>query len=161
MVLRVFAVASVMFDRHSYNSSEGDGVLTVTLISSLAAEFPFAINVIPIRLTTQSKKPLVITVHYAYVLSQGSNTLPNTTKIMFKARQFVASSNISIIDDNMLEYAEVFNLTLSIPDEYVTMGLMLGETATALATIYDNDGKNTSLYKYNTYTCVFCDALLL
>ena len=161
MVLRVFAVASVMFDRHSYNSSEGDGVLTVTLISSLAAEFPFAINVIPIRLTTQSKKPLVITVHYVYVLSQGSNTLPNTTKIMFKARQFVASSNISIIDDNMLEYAEVFNLTLSIPDEYVTMGLMLGETATALATIYDNDGKNTSLYKYNTYTCVFCDGLLL
>ena len=43
----------------------------------------------------------------------------------------------------MLEYAEVFNLTLSIPDEYVTMGLMLGETATALATIYDNDGKDT------------------
>ena len=60
----MFAVASVMFDRHSYNSSEGDGALIVTLISSLAADFPFAINVIPIRLTTESKKPSLITVHY-------------------------------------------------------------------------------------------------
>ena len=59
---------------------------------------------------------------------------------MFKPGHFVASSNISIRDDNILEYAEVFNLTLSIPDELMTTGFMLGENTTALATIYDDDG---------------------
>ena len=52
----IFTVASVMFNKDSYNSSEGDRVLTITLVSNLAAEFPFIINVIPRRLSVESKK---------------------------------------------------------------------------------------------------------
>lgn len=59
---------------------------------------------------------------------------------MFEPGHFVASFNINISDDNILEHAEVYNLTLSIPDEFATLGFVLGEKATATATIYDNDG---------------------
>ena len=76
---------------------------------------------------------------------------------MFKAGHFIASSNVNISDNNMLEYAGVFNLTLSISDELMTMGLVLGEKATALATIYDNDGRSSYiLTHYLLYAHVIC-----
>ena len=57
-----------MFNRNFYNSSEGDGVLTITLVSSLAAEFSFTINVIPIRLSMESKKLYFIVIIIYYVI---------------------------------------------------------------------------------------------
>lgn len=55
----MFTVASVTFDGSFYNSSESDGVLSITLISSLAAEFSFVVNVI-----TTSKRSII----YYYAL---------------------------------------------------------------------------------------------
>lgn len=57
----------------------------------------------------------------------------------------MASCNMNISDDNILEYAEVFNLTLSIPHKFMIMGLKLGKRTTAVTTIYDDDGMNITL----------------
>lgn len=144
MYVRIcFTDASVTFERSFYSGSEGDGVLTITLVSSLAAEFSFAINVIPIRLSANSKKPYLCISYGTYIFcifTQGSNFLPNSLKVIFQPKHINASFNISISDDNILEYSEVFNLTLSIPHEVAMMGIILGKRMTTSVTIYDNDG---------------------
>lgn len=83
---------------------------------------------------------------------------------MFKPGHFIASSNVNISDDNVLEHAEVFDLTLSIPDELATMGIMLSERAFALATIYDNDGTSTYISVHSThmrYACIYMHILTI
>ena len=49
--------------------------------------------------------------------------------------------NVSIVDDNMIEDLESFQLSLSITDDITSKGVQLGPNDTATVTIIDNDGE--------------------
>ena len=73
---------------------------------------------------------------------EGSNSSLNYSEITFNPGQLVAVYNITITDDDILEYTENYTLSLSVPEKFTVIGVILGEQmTTTLITIYDNDGK--------------------
>jgi len=60
---------------------------------------------------------------------------------MFEPGETTALANISIIDDEVLEYTELFNVTVSISEQFMEYGIMLGEKSATVVEINDNDGK--------------------
>ena len=60
--------------------------------------------------------------------------------VTFPARVNVISFNVTIIDDNMAELAELFTLDLEIPDASTAMGVIKGSPDTAIVNIMDNEG---------------------
>ena len=50
------------------------------------------------------------------------------------------SFNVTIIDDNIAELAELFTLDLEIPDASAAMGVIKGSPDTATVNIIDDEG---------------------
>ena len=64
---------------------------------------------------------------------------PGPYKVIFPAEQTTIEFNVSIIDDNVLENDEQFNLMIdggALPDD-----IMLGDPHTTVVTIVNDDGK--------------------
>ena len=60
--------------------------------------------------------------------------------VTFPAGVNVISFNVTIIDDNIAELAELFYLDLEIPDASAAMGVIKGSPDTATVNIVDNEG---------------------
>ena len=60
--------------------------------------------------------------------------------VTFPAGVNVISFNVTIIDDNIAELAELFTLNLVIPAAAAAMGVRMGETANATVNIMDDEG---------------------
>ena len=58
----------------------------------------------------------------------------------FPAGVNVIGFNVTIIDDNIAELAELFTLGLEIPDASVIMGVIKGSPDTATVNIMDDEG---------------------
>ena len=58
----------------------------------------------------------------------------------FPARVNVISFNVTIIDDNIAELAEMFTLDLEIPDVAAAMGVIKGSPDTATISIMADEG---------------------
>ena len=58
----------------------------------------------------------------------------------FPAGVNVISFNVTIIDDNIAELAELFTLDLEIPTASVVMGVVKGSPDTATVNIMDDEG---------------------
>ena len=58
----------------------------------------------------------------------------------FPAGVNVISFNVTIIDDNIAELAELFTLDLEIPDVAAAMGIIKGSPDTATVNIIDDEG---------------------
>ena len=50
------------------------------------------------------------------------------------------SFNVTIIDDNIAELAELFSLDLEIPEASAAIGVIKGSPDTAIVNIMDNEG---------------------
>ena len=65
--------------------------------------------------------------------------------------------NVSIIDDNVVEDQEMFQLLLVVPSPAENVGITAGSPHVANAVILDNEGKNVLMFR-RTITfrkCVF------
>ena len=60
--------------------------------------------------------------------------------VTFPAGVNVISFNVTIIDDNIAELAELFTLDLEIPAASAAMGVLKGSPDTATVNIMDNEG---------------------
>ena len=60
----------------------------------------------------------------------------------FPAGVNVISFNVTIIDDNIAECAELFTLDLEIPAGSAALGVMKGSPDTATVNIMDDDGED-------------------
>ena len=77
-------------------------------------------------------------------------------EVRFEPGETTASANINIIDDKILEYTELFNMTLGIPEQFMEYGVMLGKKLATVVEIYDNDGE-----VIQCYSASICIKLLL
>ena len=59
--------------------------------------------------------------------------------VTFKAGNMIASFNISIIDDNIFEIDEYFNLTIS--TDFSLENIIAGDPSQAIVIIVENDGE--------------------
>ena len=57
------------------------------------------------------------------------------------AGQMRAEFNVTIVDDNVIEDEESFQLQLSVPDDIISKGVQVGPNQAATVTIMDNDGE--------------------
>ena len=73
--------------------------------------------------------------------------------VNFSGDSLTANFHIPIIDDQILERPESFNLQISVPQKSADIGILLGDLVTANVTIIDNDGKLVSSFLFNS--CIF------
>ena len=71
--------------------------------------------------------------------------------VNFSGDSLTAEVNIEIIDDEILEYPEIFGLELRIPQAYADLGILVGEQNNVNVTIIDNDGKLHTIYRFYIY----------
>ena len=96
--------------------------------------------------------------------SQGGDDFESEQfELDFAAGQTRAEFNITIIDDNLVETAESFQLLLSIPDELISKGVQVGPNAEATVAIMDNDGELVEVYArlLHVHTCTWITAVPL
>ena len=74
-------------------------------------------------------------------------------QLEFAAGETRREFNVTIVDDNVIESMESFQLLLSITSDIISKGVQLGPNATATVTIKDNDGE---LIELCTCKCVYC-----
>ena len=74
-------------------------------------------------------------------------------QLEFAAGETRKEFNVTIVDDNVIEDMESFQLSLSITDDIISKGVQLGPNAAATVTIMDNDGE---LIELCTRKCVYC-----
>ena len=75
-----------------------------------------------------------------YALTGDSDYKGEHFTVTFPAGVNVISFNVTIIDDNIAELAELFTLDLEIPDASAAMGIIKGSPDTATVNIMDNEG---------------------
>ena len=75
------------------------------------------------------------------VFSGSDYYLLSMAEAMFEPGETTVSVNITIIDDSILEYTELFNLTMTVPNQFMDYGIKLGEIVVTIIEIYDNDGE--------------------
>jgi len=119
-------------------------VLTVELLSSTTSDFPFRVHISTSKLEILNGMYLFIYTSFKHYVCKGTLRM---TEAMFKPGDTTASANISVTDDEILEYTEFINVTLSISEQFMEYGIMLGEKSAAVVEIYDNDGE-VVLHKY-------------
>ena len=73
-------------------------------------------------------------------------------QLEFAAGETRRQFNVTIVDDNVIEDVESFQLSLSITSDIISKGVQLGPNATATVTIKDSDGE---LIELCTRMCVY------
>ena len=71
----------------------------------------------------------------------GADFVSQQFLLNFPAGQTRADFNVSILDNNVVENTESFQLLLSIPDDLISKGVQVGPNAASTVTIMDNDGE--------------------
>ena len=71
----------------------------------------------------------------------GADFVSQQFQLNFPAGETRADFNVTIIDDNVIENTESFQLLLSIPNNLTSKGVQVGPNAEATVTIMDNDGE--------------------
>ena len=71
----------------------------------------------------------------------GSDFVSQQFQLNFPAGETRAEFNVSILDDNVIENMESFQLLLSIPDELISKGVQVGPNSATTVAIMDNDGE--------------------
>ena len=84
--------------------------------------------------------------------SGGSDYEGERFTVAFPAGVNVISFNVTIIDDNIAELAELFTLDLEIPAASADMGIIKGSPDTATVHIMDDDGEHIH-YMMPFYQC--------
>ena len=79
--------------------------------------------------------------------SVGDDYQPVQHQLEFHLGETRKEFNVTIVDDNVIEDMESFQLSLSITDDIISKGVQLGPNAAANVTIMDNDGE------LDLYTC--------
>ena len=76
------------------------------------------------------------------VSSQGGvDFVSEQFQLNFPAGERRANFNVTIVDDNVIENMESFQLLLSIPNDLTSKGVQVGPNSAATVTIMDNDGE--------------------
>ena len=76
------------------------------------------------------------------VSSQGGvDFVSEQFQLNFPAGERRANFNVTIVDDNVIENMESFQLLLSIPNDLTSKGVQVGPNSAATVTITDNDGE--------------------
>ena len=81
------------------------------------------------------------------VSSQGGvDFVSEQLELNFPAGERRVEFNVSILDDNVVENTESFQLLLSIPNNLTSKGVQVGPNAASTVTIMDNDGELVELF---------------
>ena len=71
----------------------------------------------------------------------GADLVSEQFELNFPAGETRADFNVTILDDNVVENTESFQLLLSIPNNLTSKGVQVGPNSAATVTIMDNDGE--------------------
>lgn len=74
-------------------------------------------------------------------LSDGEDYRGGPFSLYFPPEENTISFNVTIIDDNVIEFREDFSLVLGIPDTAAAIGVVLGSPDTASVNIVDDDSE--------------------
>ena len=78
---------------------------------------------------------------FVYILNAGGSDYEGERfNVTFPAGVNVISFNVTIIDDNIAELAELFTLYLEIPAAFAAVGVIKGLPDTATVNIMDDEG---------------------
>ena len=107
-----FTVVQVQFNPTTYSVNEDDGVAEVTLVTS----------------STSFSTSFTVTLSYQDITTEGSSDYTAVTTVTFGAGESSSSLRVPIVNDNIAELKETFNITI-------------GGDDTAMVDIFDNDGE--------------------
>lgn len=120
-------VVSVQFNESTYRVSESGGIVQPVLVlnGSTAINFTVHVDITDISATICSD-------------NKTGDYKPETL-VVFKEGSNTASLNIAILDDELLEDDETFNLTIN--PSSLPSNVIVGDPNTATVTILNDDGK--------------------
>ena len=76
----------------------------------------------------------------------GADFVSQQFQLDFPAGQTRVTFTVTIIDDNLVENMESFQLLLSIPNNLTSKGVQVGPNAASTVTIMDDDGELVELF---------------
>ena len=76
----------------------------------------------------------------------GADFVSEQFQLNFPAGETRAEFNVNILDDNVVENTESFQLRLSIPNNLTSKGVQVGPNAASTVTIMDGDGELVELF---------------
>ena len=130
-----------------YSVNEDDGIVQPLLVLSNPSSFVETVQVISSDVTANGEVANYCKLClYSNVTGSDYNFGPYS--VAFPIGSTNASFNITIIDDNVLEDDEMFNISIT----SITNGHIVGTPAVATVTILDTTGK---CHNYVMYYCVY------
>ena len=99
------------------------------------------------------KSKLIVFIIVSFLHPVGDDYQLVVIELKFATGEKRKEVSVSMVDDNVIENMESFQLLLSITSDIISKGVQLGPNATATVTIKDNDGE---LIELCTRKCVYC-----